>query len=147
MFAEFNYNYLPFIKVKFNKDIESDEDFFNFINTWENINNKKEKYYFIFDTEDIGLVNIKYAVLLTKFISKLKKNKIQYLKGSIILVTNQYIRYLLKFIFMTQNPISNVYIINEVIHIENICKHLLENKIYSHEDVTLVKSSFCKKTS
>ena len=43
MFAEFNYNYLPFIKVKFDKNIESDEEFFDFINTWENINNKKEK--------------------------------------------------------------------------------------------------------
>ena len=42
---------------------------------------------------------------------------------------------------MTQNPISNVYIVNDINKIELICKFLLENKIYYHEDVTLVKST------
>ena len=144
MFSEFNFDYIPFIKVRFNANVESDEDFYDFINNWQKINDKKENYYFIFDTTQVGLINIKYAVLLTKFISKLKKEKKKYLLGSIIYVNNQYIRYLLKFIFMTQNPISNVYIINNLIQIEPICNAFLENKIYSHEDVTLVKSTFSK---
>ena len=32
MFAEFNFEYLPFIKVNFSNNVDSDEDFYNFIN-------------------------------------------------------------------------------------------------------------------
>ena len=49
---------------------------------------------------------------MTIFIKKLKKEKVQYLQKSIILVNSQIVKHMLDFIFMLQPPVAPIYITN-----------------------------------
>ena len=68
MFAEYNYYNFPYVKVKFNKNIENDTDFKNFLLKWIQLYNQKEKFIFIFDTTNVGFVNPKYCFQMALFI-------------------------------------------------------------------------------
>ena len=138
MFAQFDCTNFPYIKVKLNRTIESDLDYYSFINKWDSFNERKQPYYFIFDTIDVGFINFKYSILMTHFISKLK-NKTQYLKGSIIIIGSEYIRYLLKFIFMMQKPVAEVYIIEDMQLTKIILAALIQNTEIDMDGITLIK--------
>lgn len=116
MFSEFNYKYFPYIIIKFNGTIKNDKDFYNFLNNWSQINNSKYEYLLIFDTTEMALVNIKYCFLMAIYIKKLKleikKNNKTYLNKSIIIIKNNYIKYLLDLVFYIEKPIANVYLTN-----------------------------------
>ena len=105
----YNYDKLPIVKVSFNGGVKNDEDYNMFTQKWLELEEKKTPYYFIFDTTNMGMTNINYCYKISKFIKSLKKQK-TYLKKSIILVKNSYIRSLIYVVFKCTKPISPVYI-------------------------------------
>ena len=120
MFSEFNYKYFPYIIIKFNGTIKNDNEFYNFIDNWNNINNNKCEYLMIFDTTELNLVNIKYCFLLANFIKKLKleikKNNKTYLNKSIIIIKHNFVKYLLDLIFYIEKPIADIYLTTSLLH-------------------------------
>ena len=48
MFAEFDYDKLPIVRVTFNGRIQNASDFDDFINNWRELYNKQENFIFIF---------------------------------------------------------------------------------------------------
>ena len=123
MWAIYDYSDFPLINVKFNENINSDEEFGDFLNKWKLLYENKKKFEFIFDTKNCGYINPKYCLTISNFIKKIKKEKIQYLKKSTIYIYNKVIWYLLKCILSIEKPVAPVYII----YIDT------ENNIEDHE--------------
>jgi hypothetical protein len=111
MWADFSYKQQNVI-VKFSNTIENEEDYNLFIRKWMELYSNKNDFNFVFDTTNVGLVNMEYVFKMKKFIKKLKEFPRHYLKWSIIIVSNKYIRYILNMVFMFQKPVATVYIYN-----------------------------------
>ena len=111
MWADFSYKQQNVI-VKFSNTIENEEDYNLFIRKWMELYSKKNDFNFVFDTTNVGLVNMEYVFKMKKFIKKLKEFPRHYLKWSIIIVSNKYIRYILNMVFMFQKPVATVFIYN-----------------------------------
>lgn len=111
MFAEYNYDDFPYVRVKFSNTIENSEDFDSFLAGWIDLYNQKQKFIFIFDTINVGFVNPKYCVKMAMFIHNLKQREIQYLQKSFIIVSSKLVERLLELIFFLQKPVAPVYII------------------------------------
>ena len=137
MFAEFNLDDFPFVKVKFNKNVLNDEDFNEFLQSWLKINKMQKNYMFVFDTRNLGVTNPIYVYRLAKFIKELKKQTPKYLQKSIIIVNNKYLRYLLEFLFTIQDPVSQVFIVDKIenssIVIDSIKNNYSIDEIYKKE--------------
>ena len=112
MWAEYDYNNSPNIIVKFGNKIDKEEDFLLFLEKWVDLYHKKNDFSFVLDTREIGISNISYAFKLKKFIKKMKELPEQYLKWTIIIVSNKFIRQVMNMIFMVQKPIAKVFIYN-----------------------------------
>lgn len=112
MWADFNYNNRPNIIVKFSENIENEEDFNMFLKNWMEFYKNKENFNLVFDTTNVGLVDMNYVFKMKKFIKNLKRFENQYLQWSIIIVSNKFIKYLLNMVFMVQKPVAKVYIYN-----------------------------------
>ena len=113
MFAEYNYDNFPYVRVKFNKTIENSEDFDKFLAGWIELYNQKQKFIFIFDTTNVGFVNPIYCFKMAMFIHNLKQREIQYLQKSYIIVNSKLVQNLLEIIFFLQKPVAPVYLITE----------------------------------
>jgi hypothetical protein len=111
MFAKYNTELFPIVKVDLSGTIKSDDDFADFTNNWLNLYNNERDFTFEFDTKNVGLVNPKYCIYVALFIQNLKKRKTQYLKCSSIYVYNKYVYNLLKFIFSIQSPVAPIQLI------------------------------------
>ena len=129
MWATYNYDNLPTVHVTISGVIENDQEFSDFIENWLNLFNKGEKFYFIFDTVNCGLINIKYAILMAFWIKSFKKKKYNNLEYSEILVANHSIIYLLRLIFYIEKPIAPVKV---------IYKYINNNTIYSEDFIPTV---------
>jgi hypothetical protein len=112
MWAEYDYNNSPNIIVKFGNKIDKEEDFLLFLEKWVALYHKKNDFSFVLDTREIEISNISYAFKLKKFIKKMKELPEQYLKWTIIIVSNKFIRQVMNMIFMVQKPIAKVFIYN-----------------------------------
>lgn len=112
MWATYNYALFPLVCVEFNNGIENINDFNNFLIKWTNLYADKKDFYFLFDTTNTAMVNVKYSYKMSKFISKLKEFPYHYLQQSVIIVKDKYINFLLKMVFMFQKPVAPVYMIN-----------------------------------
>ena len=115
MFANYdytNYNSQSIVHVTLSPNIKNDQDFDTFLYQWIELYHIKKNFIFIFDTCNVGFIPLKYSLKMTIFIKKLKKEKIQYLQKSIILVNSQIVKHMLDFIFMLQPPVAPVYITN-----------------------------------
>ena len=121
MWAIYDYTDFPLINVSFNENINSDEEFGDFLNKWKLLYENKKNFEFIFDTKNCGYINPKYCFSMSYFIKKLKKEKEQYLRKNTIYVYHKFIWYLLKLIFAIETPVAPVYIIyiNNENNIEN----------------------------
>ena len=119
MFVDFNYNNFPNIYVTFGK-LETNEEFNMLIDEWLKLYEKKVYFTFIFDTTNLEVYNIKYSFKMSAFIYRLKKQSVQYLQKSIIIVKNNFIQYLLDLIFFIQSPVAPVYIIKDEINVKRI---------------------------
>jgi len=110
MFVTFDETDYPIVKVNFTGVVRNDDDFSKFTNKWLELYERNQKFTFIFDTRNMGLMGPKYCFKMASFIKELKKQQIQYLEKSIIIVSNRYIRFLLWLIFKIQKPVAPVYI-------------------------------------
>ena len=112
MWATFDDSNFPYVHIKMTGVPENDDDFQDFLTKWDsyNINRNQLPYIFIFDTRDVGFVNIKYSFRMSSFIKQLKSSEHQYLRGSIIVTGGFWSRFLLKVIFWTQRPVAPVYL-------------------------------------
>ena len=108
MFAEFNEDHFPIVYVKINSRIENDNDFQLFLNNWEKLYKNKKNFTFIFDTEDVNWIPIKYSIKMALFIKELKKEEFQYLQKSIINIHSETVNFLLNLIFIIQKPVAPV---------------------------------------
>ena len=115
MFAQFDDSEFPIVRVTFHGRIKSPVDFENLILMWEKYYKRKQPFFFMFDTRDMGIIGLKYCYRMVNFIKRLKRSyKVQYLQRSVILVKNRYIKFLLWVIFKAQKPVAPVYITNDV---------------------------------
>lgn len=137
MFAEFDRNRFPLVKVTLNNTPESKEDFQSFLDQWNELYENQRDFYFLFDTRNVGLPHIKYSIRMAQFIKELRNRPHQYLQQSIILINNNKIKWMLDFIFTLQPPVAPVYIYN--------IRHGLEDPIdlemiKSHQETSYVES-------
>ena len=98
MWANYDYTTFPIVKVTFNEKIESEEDFNEFLKKWVLLYDNKKNFTFIFDVSNVSSFNISYVFKMRKFIKKIKEFPYQYLKKSLIIVSNKYTKYLLSLI-------------------------------------------------
>ena len=113
MFANFNFDDFPFVKVKFAKSVKNEEDFDNFLKHWIILNAQNKPYSLIFDTTSIGFISPKYAFKMASFIKKLKNSGKTFLEQSIIIVNNSIIKNLLDLVMSIQKPVAKVYIVKQ----------------------------------
>ena len=109
MWATFDKSNLPLVNVKLNGEINT-EYFNDFIAQWVNLLQKKENFYFIFNTVNCGYINVKYIFKIALFIKKIKTLPEQYLQRSIIILNNSALRTLIKLLFSIQSPSAPVYV-------------------------------------
>jgi len=110
MWCDIDKSNMPIIKVNFKDESQIEKEFETLLDEWLLFYTKKIPFYFVFDTRNLKNLNIKYAYKMSSFIKKLKKLENQYLLGSIIIVKNQYIRFLLNIVFSITRPVANVYL-------------------------------------
>lgn len=126
MFAKYNYDNFPLVKVDLSGTIICNEDFTNFTQQWLELYNNKQYFEFMFDTKLAGLVHPKYCLYTALFIKSIKKQKTQYLKKSTIYVYNKYIYKLLQIIFYIEKPVAPV----EILLYNNneyVCSKIINN--------------------
>lgn len=119
--SNFNTTNFPDVKVELREKITNDEDFNNFLKSWEEIYDGQKYFTLDFNTEKVGMVHMKYAYRMKSFIRMLKKDKPRLLTASYIRASSSWVRFLLRFIFMFEKPVAPVYIhdFNEV-DLENL---------------------------
>ena len=132
MWSDYYFNQNNLVKVKFNNGIDKKEDFEEFIENWRKLYEKEENFTFIFDTINTSLVNPYYCYLMANFISELKRNKIQYLNYSVIIVKNNAIKILLNIIFGIQKPVAPVFLIDDNLDNKNVIIEI-QNAISNNE--------------
>ena len=133
MWAKYDYSKFPIVNVSFNSNIKDEEEFKLFLKEWLELYKKQKDFTFVFDTTNVGLINISYCFKLKKFIGELKQLPNQYLQKSIIIVSNKYIKHLLNIIFKITKPLATVYIYDidkkEEYNINNLLNDIKENKL------------------
>ena len=112
MFANFEYQYFPYVIVTFQQNIRHQNEFESFLLAWLQLYEQKKDFYFIFDTSKMGFINPKYCLMMSLFIRNLKQRDYQYLQKSYIIVNNKLIERLLDIIFYVQPPVAPVYLTN-----------------------------------
>ena len=127
MFADYDYSQFPNVKVKLNNVIDED-DFDKFLNEWLKLYIKEEKYTFIFDTTNVSNIPLKYSIRMVEFIKELRKNEIQYLEKSIILINNLFVKQMLNIILNLQSPVAPIYLVSNETEVDLI----LDNKDISN---------------
>ena len=112
MFANYDYNKFPIVKVTFNGTIINEQDFILFTEQWLQLYEDKKEFTFIFDVKDIGLINPYWSYKVATFISQLKEQPKQYLRSSKIIHANSFTMYLLWLVFTIQVPVSIVTLVS-----------------------------------
>ena len=133
MFVKFNYDNFPNVYVTFGK-LNSNEEFNILTNEWLKLYEQKIPFTFIFDSSNLEVYNIKYSFKMSAFIYRLKKEPIQYLQKSIIIVNNSFIQSLLDLIFFIQSPVAPVYIIRDPNNVQKILDNSLNDIDYKYID-------------
>ena len=131
MFVKFNYDNFPNVYVTFGK-LNSNEEFNILTNEWLRLYEQKIPFTFIFDSSNLEVYNIKYSFKMSAFIYRLKKEPIQYLQKSIIIVNNSFIQSLLDLIFYIQSPVAPVYIIRDPNNVQKILDNSLNDIDYKY---------------
>ena len=150
MFFKINFASFPFVIIEFNEEEIKDNDFDFFLKSWENIYSYQKDFILIFDTVNMSIPSIKYCFKMSSFIKKIRNFPTQYLKKSIIIINNDIICKMLKFIFYLQPPVADVYltkvkIIDVMMNLNNnndiVLLNNLENvNIKNIEIISIIKS-------
>ena len=117
----FDYDNFPIIDVTFSTTLDRPAfDFF--LRQWLECYTREENFNFIFDLNHIKWINPSYSLLVIKFMKQLRLHieELSYLKTSIMIITNDFIRGLAYYIFQIQKPISHVYLVSTKEHANKI---------------------------
>ncbi len=99
---------------------DTKSDFDNFSQIWKQFYLDKKYFTFRIDTTYLSKPDITYCYKLAMLIREFKDNDIQYLKYSIMVIPNLYIRALLNIILKIQKPIATIYVTKNSDEAENI---------------------------
>lgn len=113
-------------KEDYNQE-KSNKDFLDFINLWKEYYDSQKEFCFIFDTQNLSKAPISFCYRLVKFINEIKKNQKQYLKFSIINVTNGFVKYLYKLLFTLTKPVAPVYIVKNLQESTQLYEYKIKN--------------------
>ena len=148
MWCIFDKSNLPIVKISFGSDEQIEKEFDDFLDEWLKLYDEKIEFYFVFDTRQLSLLNVKYAYKMSSFIKALKKREVQYLKKSIIIVKNKYIQFLLNIVFSITRPVADAYLFSnhnnklasdDIINIKTL--NNFENAINDYKDsFSIIKS-------
>ena len=139
MFATFDDTNFPIINVILKGSLTLDEEFLDFQSKWSDYYNQQKDFIFIFDLEEMTYVHPKYALLMANFMKQIKKQNYQYLRTSVIYVSNQLILELLSFVFNMEKPLNTVYIIQEEQNKKQSLNTQL-NKTEINENINIIKN-------
>ena len=119
----FDKTHFPIVYVTFKKGIDNDS-FDYFIHSWLECYKYKKDFTFVFNLEEITWFNPNYCYRLAKFMKYLRSHPEQfsYLKTSIVVLTNSFIRKMVKLVFSIQSPQSHVYLAPDLIHANGIVR-------------------------
>jgi len=134
--AFFDTSTFPVVKVYMNKNINSDEEFDNFLKDWEDLYKRNQNFVLFFDTTDVGLVSMKYAFRMRSFIRRLKTNFPDLLDRSLIKVNSGWVRFLLRVMFTFEKPVADVYVHSGI---EETINYTIENHSEVPRGVTRFK--------
>ena len=126
----------PIVKVKISGDLDSDNEFQEFLNKWTSYYDNKKDYIFVFDTREVTFPPFKYCIQMAQFIKELRKKEYQYLQESIIIINSNKVKWMLDFIFIIQPPVAPVYIYssnNDINYSTNL------NEIKNKPEITHIK--------
>jgi len=120
----FDYSNFPFVRITISEHIRDREDFDFVLEEWLRIYTREQNYYLIFDTTRVKSLPLRYIYDLAKFVKKLKKLEIQYLKSSILIMNSKFTRSLFQLLLKLQKPISEVHIISNDTECNNIIANI-----------------------
>ena len=110
---------------------DTKSDFDNFSQIWKQFYLDKKYFTFRIDTTYLSKPDITYCYKLAMLIREFKDNDIQYLKYSIMVIPNLYIRALLNIILKIQKPIATIYVTKNSDEAENIYNYKqLDNSVF-----------------
>ena len=142
MWATFDDSNFPYVNIKMRGVPRDDYDFQDFLTKWDsyNLHRNHVPYIFIFDTTEVGFVNIKYSFRMSSFIKGLKNSEHQYLRGSVITTGSMWSRFLLKIIFWTQRPVAPVYLTNNdnPDFINNLASEINLGVVKNYDNVSII---------
>ena len=139
MFATFDDTNFPIINVILEGSLILDKEFLDFQTKWLDYYNQQKDFIFIFDLEGMTFVHPKYTLLMANFMKQIKKQNYQYLRTSVIYVSNQLILELLSFVFNMEKPLNTVYIIQEKQNKKQSLNTQL-NKTEINENINIIKN-------
>jgi hypothetical protein len=131
MFFNFDYSHYlstSIIYVDLIGDLSKEKDFKLFTDNWLSLYSLKTEFIFVFRTNKIQTIHPIFCIKMAMFIYTLKQQPIHYLKKSIFIIQNEYIRKLLYYIFYLQSPVSDIYIIET----EDMLTPVLKNEIHDN---------------
>lgn len=105
-------------------------DFENFSNIWKKFYLDKTYFNFIIDTTYLTRPNINYCYKIAMLIREFKNSNPQYLKYSIMIIPNVYIRYLLNFIMKIQKPVATIYVTKNCMEAQTLQNYKLDNSVF-----------------
>ena len=132
MFFYFDYSKLKtksIVYVDLIGNLNDRLEFQSFTNQWLDLYKLKTDFIFIFNTDKVEFVHPKFCLYMALFIYRLKQQANHYLKMSIFIIKNEYIKQLLYYIFYLQSPISDIYITSDISNINNILDNKLNDEI------------------
>ena len=129
MWATFDETKYPEVSVNFDGSLSNRTEYNSFTENWLELYDKKQNFYYIFDTTNCGSVNIAYSFRMASFIKKLKRRPKQYLDFSVIIYKSKWIRFLLKTIFTLQSPVAPVYVIEKKDYTPDMIENIKNNSI------------------
>jgi hypothetical protein len=107
----------PHVCIHFEKDNNLTNDGVSkYLNYWNYRQFKKTYFSCTIDTSAIKDIDVyqgsKHAMVIAKFIKGMKKQPVQYLKYTILIMPNQILSHLLDTILKITNPCATVYIVD-----------------------------------
>jgi len=109
--ASFDMTNFPVVNVKLSGGIRDQDDFNNFLKEWEMLNSG-DPFVLNFDTRDVGWVSPKYAIKMSNFIKRIKRERNSMLSYSLIRSNSFWTKSLLRLIFSLEKPLAPVYVHN-----------------------------------
>ena len=114
MFISINKIHFPLVSVEFGEKLESYEELDLFFDAWLNYYKQKKNFTFLLNTENCGMINIKYIYYLAKKIKEIKKLEEHFLDQTIVIIKSKWIRHCANALFCIIKPVAPVYLVSDM---------------------------------